>query len=264
MTLIITNYLGRLGNNILQILRAIMVAKNIRHNKIIFPTNNFLLQNEIYINDSISITNKKEIYDTFFYLSKFNVADVAPVEYKSIFNTYIKPIFLVKLTKTEQRLNSNADIDELYIHIRSGDTFSSRPHNAYVPPPLAYYTSIIPYYKHTTVVTERDMKNPCIHELNKCNSVYVTSNSLEKDIKILSNAYNLVIGFGTFGFLIYLLNENIQNLYIPQYVIDELPQGEWGEELNVQIIELPKYIKCGDWKNNIEQQQLILNYTLTF
>ena len=63
-----------------------------------------------------------------------------------------------------------------------------------------------------------------------------------------------------FGFLLYLINVNLKNLYIPKYFIDELPKGNWGNDLNVHIIDLPGYIKVGEWKNTKEQQKVMLDY----
>ena len=37
-----------------------------------------------------------------------------------------------------------------------------------------------------------------------------------------------------------------------------MPQGDWG--ININIIDLPNYIKCGTWKNTKEQQNIMLNY----
>ena len=86
------------------------------------------------------------------------------------------------------------------------------------------------------------------------------SNTLEKDLSILSNVSNLVIGFGTFGFLLYLMNPCLKNLFVPDFFANELPKGEWGNDINVHIIELPKYIKVGEWKNSVEQRQIMLEY----
>ena len=83
---------------------------------------------------------------------------------------------------------------------------------------------------------------------------------MEDDLKILGSAQNIVIGFGTFGFLLYLMNTNLTNLYLPKYFVDELPKGEWGSDIKVTIVELPGYIKVGDWINSAEQRKLMLEY----
>ena len=84
---------------------------------------------------------------------------------------------------------------------------------------------------------------------------------MKEDLEILLNAHHLVIGFGTFGFLLYLANPNIKNLYIPQYVLDELPKGNWGNNIKLHVIDLPNYIKVGEWKFSDAQRKLMLEYT---
>ena len=75
------------------------------------------------------------------------------------------------------------------------------------------------------------------------------------------SAGSLVIGFGTFGSLLYLMNTKLKNLYIPKYACDVLIKGtEWGENINVHIIDIPDYIKVGDWKNTQQQRDFMLSY----
>ena len=56
------------------------------------------------------------------------------------------------------------------------------------------------------------------------------------------------------------MNTNLKNLYIPEYFIDELPDGPWGDDVNLHIIDLPNYIKVGEWKNSVEQRKFMLTY----
>ena len=76
--------------------------------------------------------------------------------------------------------------------------------------------------------------------------------------KRFTDIIELVLGPGTFGLLAYFLSEELESLYIPRYVLDEMPKGEWGVKLN--IVELPKYIKCGEWRNTVEQRNILVNY----
>ena len=90
-------------------------------------------------------------------------------------------------------------------------------------------------------------------------NIYFTSNALDKDIDILSQSENLVLGFGTFGLLLFFLNQNIKQIYIPKYVLEELPKGNWGN-VSMNIIDLPDYINCGEWKNLPSQKTMMLTY----
>jgi len=197
----------------------------------------------------------KKIVNTFFYINKLGINDPEPVIMKEYFQKYISPIFQIKPPNRENDNNKNV----LYIHIRGGDIFSKYPHSAYVQPPLSYYKNIIKDYKNVNIVCEDDL-NPCVNELRKYKQVNYISDSLANDLEVLSTAENMVIGFGTFGFLLYLLNTNLKNLYIPRYCVNNLPMGSWGNNTNIHITDLPNYIEVGQWKNTLEQRIIMLNY----
>lgn len=251
--LIINSWYGRTGNNILQIIRALHYAIINRHNSIHFHKHSLLTSN-IIILENIENNDMSQINDTFFSLKKYNILDPEPYIMKEYFQKYIKPIFKIQIEN-----NNNIDDNKIYIHFRGGDIFSSNPHKAYVQPPLSYYKNITKEYDSIKLVCE-DKMNPCINELLKQKNVEYISNTLEKDLFILSNVSNLVIGFGTFGFLLYLMNPYLKKLYIPDFFVNELPKGDWGDDINVHIINLPNYIKVGEWKFNEEQKKIMLDY----
>ncbi len=251
--LVINKWYCRTGNNILQIIRAIHYAIINNHNLIVLPSHPLLTSKSVKL-ENIENDNKSEINDTFFYLKKHDIIDPEPYIMKEYFQKYIKPIF-----KIQTENDNDVDDKKIYIHIRGGDIFSNNPHKAYVQPPLSYYKNIINNYDNTILVCE-DKKNPCINELLKQENVEYISNTLEKDLSILSNVSNLVIGFGTFGFLLYLINPRLKNIYIPDFFINELPKGEWGNDIKVNVIKLPNYIKVEEWKFNEEQKKIMLEY----
>jgi hypothetical protein len=220
---------------------------------ICFTQHPLLTSNTITL-ENIENINKSQSKDTFFSLKKYNIIDPEPYIMKEYFQKYIKPIFKIQI-----ETNNDVNDKKIYIHFRGGDIFSSNPHKAYVQPPLSYYKNIIKKYDSIKLVCE-DKKNPCVNELLKQENVEYISNTLEKDLSILSNVCNLVIGLGTFGFLLYLMNPHLKNLYIPDFFVNKLPKGSWGNDINVHIINLPNYIKVGEWKNSDEQQKIMLDY----
>ena len=252
--LIINSWQGRLGNNMLQLVRAIHYAVINSHNSIHFQQHSLLTSNIITL-ENIENSNKSQISDTFFSLKKYNIIDPEPCVMKEYFQKYVKPIFKIQTENNNDVTNDKI----IHIHFRGGDIFSSNPHKAYVQPPLSYYKNINRDYDIIKLVCE-DKKNPCINELLKQENVEYISNTLENDLSILSNVSNLIIGFGTFGFLLYLMNPCLKNLYIPDFFVNELPKGDWGDDINVHIIELPNYIKVGEWKNSVEQRKMMLDY----
>ena len=82
--------------------------------------------------------------------------------------------------------------------------------------------------------------------------------NIEDSIRHLCKGENVGIGFGTFGLLIYFISTNIKNIYMPKYVYDEMPIGNWGIE--VILVDLPGYTKCGEWKCTQEQLKLMVSY----
>jgi len=257
MTLIINQWVGRLTNNILQIIRAIHYALKNNHKLIIFKENKYFKSDKIILDKT---TNSENIFNTFFNIKVLGCDDPSPILMKQYFNTYI---FKILNFNIERILDKN--LEHLYIHIRAGDVFQGNgAHPAYVQPPLKYYKDIIESKKWgKIIVVYQDFGNPCVNALKKMNyeNIIFESNSLEKDLNIFLKANYLVLGFGTFGLLLYFLNDNLKNIYIPKYVIEELPKGDWGDVI-LNIIELPNYIKCGEWKNTLEQKNIMLNYNL--
>ena len=257
--LIINKWVGRTGNIILQIIRAIHYARINNHNSIILEPHRMLTSKCIKLENIENNNNKLQIKDNFFSLKKYDIIDPEPYIMKEYFQKYIKPIFKIQTETDNIETDNDLDYNKIYIHFRGGDIFANNPHKAYVQPPLSYYKNIIKDYNKTILVCE-DKKNPCINELLKQENIEYTSNTLEKDLSILSNVSNLVIGFGTFGFLLYLMNPRLKNLYIPKFFVDELPKGEWGNDIKVHVINLPNYIKVGEWKFNEEQKKIMLEY----
>ena len=252
--LIINNWIGRNGNNVLQVIRAIHYAILNNHNLICFNKHRLFCNTRIEL--IVNKNNNEKIVDTFFNLKKFDIDDPQPYQMKQYFNKYIKKIFIIEIKPKEDV----TDYKTLYIHFRGGDIFSNNPHSAYVQPPLSYYEDIVSKFDSVKLICE-DNKNPCINVLLKENRIEYISNTLENDLIMLSNVSNLVIGFGTFGFLLYLMNPYLKNLFIPSYFVDELPVGSWGDsDINVHIIDVPNYIKVGEWKNTKEQRNFMLSY----
>ena len=169
------------------------------------------------------------------------------------YEKYIKNIINLNLDNIE--INKN----DLFIHIRSGDVFKINQHSYYVQPPLIFYKNIIQNYQKTNIIYE-DEKNPCVNELKKLNNVNMLNTDIEQTLREFLKATYLAIGFGTFGLLLYIMNPNLKKIYMPLYVYEEMPKGDYG--IQVELIDLPNYIKCGEWKSTPEQLDLMINYNL--
>ena len=262
----ITEWYGRNGNNIMQLINAIYYAKMYRHHTVRFPTHEFLNSTVIQINHDLPTLYqveeaKTDVVGVFFFLgTEFKLLREMkePYESKLIFLEYIKPIFNIT-TSTLKPDNT------LYIHVRSGDIFEPNPHRGYVQPPLCYYSNVIGDYEKVVAVCEDD-KNPCVKYLKNYPHLVYESNSVAVDLAILSGIRHFQMGLGTFGMLIYWMNADLKTLYIPRYVVEKqfgldasLPI-DWGPNITVHMIDLPNYIQCGTWVNSEEQRRLMIQY----
>ena len=241
--IILKAWYKRLGNNIIQLSNIIHIAIAFKHNIKINVQHKFFDVSliEKYFNkynNSEIITDDKNLFFRNSKLSFPNAIFEQNIEEK---NKILKNAFLIK---NINKLNEN----DLVIHIRSGDIFSSRPHREYVPPPLCYYTKEIDKYKYEKIhIICEDTKNPVVNELLKSykNAVW-EKNNLEKDIRIILGATNIIYSVGTFiPSLMYLSNNN---KYLFGYSFSN------HDKLN----EYYKIMK--PWKNTKVQRNYILTY----
>ncbi|MEM8805106.1 MAG: hypothetical protein AAGF01_03550 [Cyanobacteria bacterium P01_G01_bin.38] len=106
----------------------------------------------------------------------------------------------------------------LVIHMRGGDVFCEHPHPAYTQPPLSFYQAVI--QQHSTgeivIVSQAQRKNPCLAALlDEYPNIRVQSGSLMEDVNTLLTAQHLVAGTGTFAISLAFCSQAIKTLYLP-------------------------------------------------
>jgi len=256
--IIITDWYGRLGNNILQILNAIQYGLINNHSVISFKYLSIL--SDIKINIKSDIDNNIKFSNIFFDIEKLGIDRPTAKQYRELYFKYVKHLLNLKDIQCY-------DSTYVGIHIRSGDIFDIKPHMSYVQPPYVYYTEIINKYNNKILVYE-DTKNPCVNKLiNSYNFNIIQSSTIENDLNLLLHCENIIIGFGSFGLLIYIMSEHLKNLYIPKYYYEQknfdphVNPSDWGNDINIIPIDLPNYLKPGEWQNTKEQQATMLNYS---
>jgi hypothetical protein len=105
---------------------------------------------------------------------------------------------------------------DLVIHIRSGDIFNGNHHPDYIQPPFEYYVYIIKtyHYQNVLILSEPDFSNPVIGKLKQTFSfITVSSGDLQTDVGIMLGARHLVIGTGSFGYMLSLCSSHLLQLY---------------------------------------------------
>lgn len=257
--IIIKDFYGRLGNNIIQLVNAIQTARTNNYNIVkICKSHKYINTYEIIVSNEIF--DKKDNlldYDTNFY--DYAMRDKVYIDTKifiEIFDMYIKPILTLKLD-----MNSTY---EFSLHLRGGD---SKFHNLYVPVPLYFVNKI--YQKGLILVCE-DMTLSVARYLQKNNMVIWNRNTIDKDLSILSNSIKLALGYGTFALLALVLNRKFKKLYLPDYVYQDF-KNRWKfdakeylkDDQELIIIDLPNYIKVGQNKWTPTLDKYVLEYDVT-
>tara|TARA_B100001758_G_C18297928_1_gene550727 strand:+ start:293 stop:1024 length:732 start_codon:yes stop_codon:yes gene_type:complete len=238
------SWFGRLGNNIIQLSNMIDIALTYKH-AIKFRISHRLFNIKI-IEDYFSKYNNSDLVTdkyNFYYKNKLPYLNETYQLHSEERNKILKEAFLIK---NIEKLHE----DDLIIHIRSGDIFSSFPHSRYVPPPLSYYIKQINKrnYRKIIIVCE-DNINPVVnHLLGLYKNAIYSKNNLEKDIRLILGATNIIFSVGTFIPSLVLVSDNIKYLYGGEFGLDELQ--------DYYKIMLP-------WKNTEKQRNYILTYNYT-
>ena len=261
MSVNITNWYGRLGNNITQIVNAIIFANYFNINKINYPNHNIIKNTQLILNNlnKNNITCNKCYHHTFFsrkkICKKFNLNEDIFENNKINIREIIKSI--ISFTEYEKLDITDKD---LIIHIRSGDVYSSNPHMGWIQPPLSFYENIINTHKWDKIyLICEDTKSPVIKPLlNKYKNIIFNLQSLKNDIHYIIKAKNICFGMGSFVPALLLFNDNLNTIYYPKYcyryLIDFISYKEKKE------YELLNYIKIGEWANTKKQKNIILKY----
>jgi hypothetical protein len=294
------DWLGELGNNMIQIANARYIADKI-NSPLYVPEHKFLQvktgfsthpfvpdkfpyhdlsSSTILFNDlaqqfsHTSSSIQSSLVRNFFYQYDCFPFLLSLVDYRNILKNQIFPLI------NYQKDTSVGD-ETLVIHIRSGDIFNGRNvHNTYVQPPLSFYLKIIHEFgfEDILIVTQNDFSNPCITQLKqRFPDLRIQSSSLEKDVSTILSARNLVVGVSTFSLALGFASHEIRRLYVPQL---EVKRGYWRkifwpqifrilfdsncsvENLDFQIhrFRILKYISIGDWHNSQAQQDWMINH----
>jgi len=158
------------------------------------------------------------------------------------------------------------------VHIRSGDLFDRPdPHPNFVQPPLAFYTLALSHFGagrsrvQVTLVYE-DEGNPVIAALHtfleEAGTPYsVSSSSLGADLSTLLEHRALILGRGSFGVAVAALSANVETLYFP-WGETRIPGLVRERKLNGHLIEEvePRHIEAGEWTNSNEQRRRMIEY----
>jgi len=274
--------------------------KKILNNSIIYLNTSFkygntmiLLNNLLYYTEILNITTiylnsdmNWPIKDNISY-TNLNITIIPPtnINFKDEKIICFNPNFIYyqKVIIPEIRINKlkneiyknlpkiNIDDKDLYIHVRGGDIFMCERCEDinYSQPPLCFYKKILNNFRFKNIyIISIDNLNPIIEPLIKeFPKIIHTNNSIQRDIAILSNAYNLVGSVSSFLITSILMNDNLKNYFeYDNYRLTEKylhlhPQiYKYKITYNVYKMNSSKYYrsKMFPWKNTKFQLDLML------
>lgn len=259
--IIIKQWYGRLGNNIIQIINGIKIGKDNGYNAIIFPYHAELKTNNIVF-DKNTYDKKHDLYDyknNNYYASAINNdINMNATIFLRYFISYVKEIIIYDFT-------SNYEY-EASIHIRGGDAIHVKE---YVPIPLDFLKIM---NKTNLILISEDIRMPVAKYIVMNNLAYWKKRSVEEDLKILSNSKSIGLGYGTFSLLALILSiihGKLKELFLPDYVYYRW-KDNWKIDIKdilhpetiLKIINMPNYIKVNEYIYNEENIRLMLQYKI--
>lgn len=256
MNLYVKHWVGRLGNNMIQLLNVISIALYYNYN-IIVPYHKYFKETYIILNKNVTvhdevITNN----DQFFRKHKIENIDSRLFHDTNIKN---KAVVILKNIFSFQEiapLNNN----DVVIHIRSGDIFKTdrEPNPNYPCPPLSYYINIINnnHFENIYLIAE-DTRNPAINKLLELYpNIRFKIQDLNDDIKLVLRSRNVIMSVGTFVPMLLAISNNIKNVYKTSFETEPI-----GNHISIHNNELESYYKkMFPWKNTKEQRNLMMTY----
>ena len=255
----IPRWFGRLGNNIQQISNAIYFC---RKNGISFSSPESVYINSISKQFGNSSYTIQENSNNWFYFFNGPDADFEAdtkelnSQRKSICEEYVLPA--LKINHEEL----NTPIEELVIHIRSGDLYTRWP-ATHTQNPLEYYTQLYLMFEGKIIIVAEDSNNPIVEILQKFNLDIRILNEMDS-YTLLLRAKNLATsGAGSFAISSAFCSPNLKNIYCTDlYLENSLNPTMLKEQLNVFMADVSgnKYFKVGEWNTAQHDINRVLNY----
>ena len=235
----------RMGNSMVQLLRAVQLSKETGIKKYYFPPGFLSLSQSFTVYDiqfdPIHPNNTFNCYQQVLWYPIRTLPRV-PYEIDPKFNKQYKPF--------------NFSNDSLVIHIRSGDIFYRRYKNShYGQPPCQYYREVISMrnWSDITILSE-DNRNPCVDILSTEIGIPFKKNEFHHDFSILLNAPNIVFSYGSFSYAVILFSKKLKSIFTFNQPSSRIP-----DHLNCVPSELYENKVLKKWSANKSQLRLMVD-----
>jgi hypothetical protein len=268
-TLRIPHWMGRLGNQILQLSGVINCAKATK-SVVEYPENEFIRGAKFDFREPGPDNCNEVIVGSFFFQPD---CFQFPIQYdrdrRMLFQEYLYEPILKKpfreRLKAALRPRTEITPETLVLNIRSGkDIFTAEPppQNDYMQPPASFYKKVIEDRGHQDclIVTEADQANPVIAELMRWNDRIRLKQhvSVRDDIETLLAARHLVTAHSTFSWCLALMSKQLKVLHQPAtFQIC----GVTDFETNTYAFD--NYIEVGEWTAKDDQLHLMVKHPVS-
>ena len=215
----VSDWMGRFGNNLIQISSGLMNAERDNGN-LYFPKHSMLNDTKIILNEN----NQDDYFEDLFWGISFD---------ENIRRRLCKEYLSKLIIFQEEKL----DDDDLVIHLRGGDIFQSNPPKNYVQAPFSFIKGVIEIVKPKTIyVVYEDETNPNVSMISKLYSNAIFINDLQIGVNLILSTKKLVItGVTTFSRMLAMCSLNIKTIYQPSFIKD-----------HDYILNINDDIDCGD------------------
>lgn len=252
MSVSITNWFGRLGNNIIQLTSALSYCeKNSSDLKI--PQHSVFTKTKINLNGQNN-TSYSDVFWTYY---------ESDDERRRLGRKYILPIINPK--------KIDLSPDDLVIHLRGGDIFIGNPPKNYVQAPTSYIKKIIELQNpKKIIVVYEDNTNPNLNFLiQNYDNVTLVNDLFEGISYILSTKTMVITGVGTFARSLMMCSDNVEKIYVPSFLVNNNMNNIYDHDccidfsdLEVIKIEIKNYLTTNTWGWNEDIKNLFITHKL--
>ena len=280
-------------NKNLSQIKGVFVEKSLRYGNSLVLLNNLLYYCDILNINNIYLNSKKNwpIFENITsYAINITLIPKKNIDFneRSITCFHKNNIYYQKVIKPKIRINSLkyeikhnlpkiiVNQNDLFIHIRSGDVFKYKYNKNinYAQPPLCFYISVLNSFKFRKIyIISQDSLNPIIDLLIKnFPEIILANNSLQVDVSLIMNAYNIVGSISSFFTTIIIFNENLRQVW--EYDLYRLPEKYLHLHRDIYNYQIKYSIykmnpsknyksKMFPWRNTKEQRDFMINEKCT-
>jgi len=266
----IDSWIGRLGNQLMQITAGINLARQTQ-SVLKFPKHSLIKQNHFDFRQPRSRATGPMVRGNFFMQQD---CYQFPIKQDSVRRKICQDFLYEHVAKRQwttaflrwfQKNQCEVDDETLVINMRSGkDIFRENPPEDcrhYLQPPLSFYKYIIEShgYKKCVIVTEGDRRNPVIPALLSWNRdiELLPHVSVQDDIATILNAKHLVTAHSSFSWCLALMSKNLRVLHQPFTC-----QIRGISDYEINTYDFSDYFAAGEWCSTANQLAYMISHPL--